>query len=72
MGQGYLKGSGAVIAQELQDLFDDLKRELIGMKTDLVIVRYDLEQLDKKLDEVKLLLESPPIDPYEGKIVEKF
>ena len=72
MDQEYLEGSRTMIAKEMTDLFDELKRELVGMKTDLVILRYDMEQIDKKLDEVKLLIESPPIDPYEGKIVENF
>ena len=61
-----------MIAKEMTDLFDELKRELVGMKTDLVILRYDMEQIDKKLDEVKLLLDTPPVDPMEGKIIEKF
>lgn len=54
-----------MIPQDLQELFDDLKRELVAIKTDIIIMKYSLEQIESKLDE----LEPPPADPFAGQTV---
>jgi hypothetical protein len=40
-----------MISEDLKACFDALHRELLSIKSDLVVLRYDMEQLDKKLDQ---------------------
>lgn len=36
--------------EEMQELFNDLKNDLMTIKTDLIIMKYTLEQIENKLD----------------------
>jgi len=54
-----------MIAQDLQELFDELKRELVAIRTDIIVMKYSLEQIESKLDN----LETPPADPFADRTV---
>ena len=39
-----------MITIEMQELFDELKRELTAIRTDLIIMKYSLEQIENQLE----------------------
>jgi hypothetical protein len=46
-----------MITVEMQELFDDLKRELVAIRTDIIIMKYSLEQIENQLEQ------QPTADP---------
>jgi hypothetical protein len=58
-----------MITIEIQELFDDLKRELVAIKTDLIIMKYTMEQIESKLDTVNLPNDNQ--DPFANRTVYK-
>jgi len=46
-----------MITVEMQELFDDLKRDLVAIRTDIIIIKYSLEQIENQLGK------QPPADP---------
>jgi hypothetical protein len=67
MGQRYIKESRIMITVELQELFDGLKSDLMTIKTDLVIMKYTLEQIEAQLENHT---PSDP-DPFAGQTLHK-
>lgn len=53
-----------MITVEMQELFDDLKRELVAIRTDIIVMKYSLEQIEEKLDKLK---NQPAVDPFAGR-----
>ena len=42
-----------MIAEDLRALFDDLKKEISGLKTDLILIKYSIEQIEANINNVK-------------------
>lgn len=56
-----------MITVEMQELFDDLKRELVAIRTDIIIMKYSLEQIENRLEQQPT---SNP-DPFAGQTLHK-
>jgi hypothetical protein len=39
-----------MITEELKELFDEVKRELTAIRTDLIIMKYSLEKIEDQLE----------------------
>lgn len=52
-----------MIPQDLLDLFNDLKKELVAVRTDLIVIKYSIEQMEKQLEELSAQ-EDEPADPF--------
>jgi hypothetical protein len=53
--------------EEFKELFDELKSELVAIRTDLIIIKYSLEQIENQL-------ENQPADnkdPFAGQTLHK-
>lgn len=59
MGKTDTENSGLVIAAltELREMIVDLKREIVTLKTEMLLTRYGVEQVEKKLNKIELDLE---------------
>lgn len=57
-----------MIPQDLQELFNDLKRELTAVRTDLIIMKYSLEQIETKIDALE---NKSPTDPFANRTMHK-
>lgn len=53
-----------MIAEDLRALFADLKKDINGIKSDLILIKYDIEQMDKKLNELKTVESLQETDPF--------
>ena len=53
MGQTDIKGGEVMIADELRELFDEIKGELMLLRTDMTLINYDLIQIRKQLDRIE-------------------
>jgi hypothetical protein len=58
-----------MIGEDLKALFADLKRDIAGIKTDLILMKYDIEQIDAKLGNMKLAESVPEqeTDPFQDR-----
>jgi hypothetical protein len=58
-----------MIGEDMKALFADLKRDIAGIKADLIVMRYDIEQIDEKLEIMKLSQSSPTqeTDPFQDR-----
>jgi hypothetical protein len=76
MGQEYIKGSWSMTDEELRELFADLKREVVEMKTELLLTRFAVEETEQKVEKLEMQIESlkqPSQDTYgSNDHVEKF
>ena len=53
MGQTDIKGGEPMIADELRELFDGIKSELMLLRTDVTLINYDLTQIREQLDRIE-------------------
>jgi hypothetical protein len=57
MGKEHITGGETVIADELRELFDEIKGELIMVRNDLLLVNHDLSQLRTQIDKIENIVE---------------
>lgn len=55
MGQTNIKGSGAMIAEELKILFDEIRSDLMSLRADITLINHDMIEIRKQLDRIELL-----------------
>ncbi len=61
-----------MIADELRELFEEIKKELVSVKAELVLLNYDIQQARIQLDRIEYAINNPPADPDPSKyIIEK-
>ena len=53
MGQTDIKGGAVMIADELRELFDGIKGELMLLRTDMTLINHDLIQIREQLDRIE-------------------
>ena len=53
MGKANIKGGEVMIADELRELFDGIKGELMLLRTDVTLINYDLTQIREQLDRIE-------------------
>jgi hypothetical protein len=53
MGKADIKGGEVMIADELRELFDGIKSELMLLRTDVTLINYDLTQIREQLDRIE-------------------
>jgi hypothetical protein len=53
MGKTDIKGGELMIADELRELFDEIKGELMLLRTDMTLVNHDLIQIREQLDRIE-------------------
>ena len=53
MGQTDIKGGEVMIADELRELFDGIKSELMLLRTDVTLINHDLIQIREQLDRIE-------------------
>ena len=56
-----------MITVELQELFDNVMRELVAIKTDIIIMKYSLEQIESQLEELQKPADNT--DPFADRTV---
>ena len=50
MGQRYISKGRIMIDQEIADLFAELNKNVNGLKTDIILIKYAVEQIEEKID----------------------
>ena len=53
MGKTNIEGGELMIADELRELFDGIKSELMLLRTDVTLINYDLTQIREQLDRIE-------------------
>ena len=53
MDKADFEGGEAMIADELRELFDGIKSELMLLRTDMTLINYDLTQIREQLDRIE-------------------
>jgi hypothetical protein len=53
MGKADIEGGEPMIADELRELFDGIKSELMLLRTDVTLINYDLTQIREQLDRIE-------------------
>ena len=53
MGKADIEGGEVMIADELRELFDGIKSELMLLRTDVTLINYDLTQIREQLDRIE-------------------
>jgi hypothetical protein len=53
MDKADFEGGEAMIADELRELFDEIKSELMLLRTDVTLINYDLTQIREQLDRIE-------------------
>ena len=53
MDKADFEGGEAMIADELRELFDEIKSELMLLRTDLTLINHDLTQIREQLDRIE-------------------
>ena len=53
MGKANIEGGEVMIADELRELFDGIKSELMLLRTDMTLINYDLIQIREQLDRIE-------------------
>jgi len=53
MDKADFEGGEAMIADELRELFDGIKSELMLLRTDMTLINYDLTQIREQLDRME-------------------
>ena len=63
MGKANIKGGEVMIADELNVLFNELKTELVSVKSELILLNYDIQQARIQLDRIEYAINNPPQAP---------
>ena len=53
MDETDIEGGEPMIADELRELFDGIKSELMLLRTDVTLINYDLTQIREQLDRIE-------------------
>ena len=53
MDETDIEGGEPMIADELRELFDGIKGELMLLRTDVTLINYDLTQIREQLDRIE-------------------
>ena len=53
MGKANIEGGEVMIADELRELFDGIKGELMLLWTDMTLINHDLIQIREQLDRIE-------------------
>lgn len=53
MGKANIEGGEVMIADELRELFDGIKGELMLLRTDMTLINHDLIQIREQLDRIE-------------------
>jgi len=53
MGKTNIEGGEVMIADELRELFDGIKNELMLLRTDMTLINHDLIQIREQLDRIE-------------------
>ena len=53
MGKTNIEGGELMIADELRELFDGIKSDLMLLRTDVTLINYDLTQIREQLDRIE-------------------
>ena len=53
MGKTDIEGSWVMIADELRVLFDEIKEDLVLLRTDITLINHDLIEIRKQLDRIE-------------------
>jgi len=53
MGKANIEGGAVMIADELRELFDGIKGELMLLRTDMTLINHDLIQIREQLDRIE-------------------
>ena len=54
-----------MIANELKALFDDLKNDIMLMRTDMTLISFDIEKMREQLDRIEQQIKTPPPPPMD-------
>ena len=57
MGEANIEGGELMIADELRELFDELKGELTLIRAELLLMTHDITQLRNQMDKVEHIAE---------------
>ena len=62
--------------QELYTLLDDIKREVVELRTELLLVRFAVEQVEQQNEQIMKqmseAIENAPMKPVNPVVIEKF
>ena len=53
MGKADIEGGEPMIADELRELFDEIKSELMLLRSDMTLINHDLIQIREQLDRIE-------------------
>ena len=53
MGETNIEGGELMIADELRELFDEIKSEIMLVRTDITLLNHDLMQIREQLDRIE-------------------
>jgi len=53
MGKTNIEGGELMIADELRELFDELKTELILLRADVILINHDITKVREQLDKIE-------------------
>ena len=59
MGKSNIKGVEPMIADELRVLFDEIKAELVLLRSDMTLINHDLIQIREQLDRMEQIPQQP-------------
>lgn len=68
MGKKYITGGEVMIADELRELFDEIKGELLMVRNDLLLINHDLSQLRAQIDNIEGIVEYLQQNPQQESI----
>jgi hypothetical protein len=53
MGKEYIEGGEVMIADELRDLFDQIREDLMLLRADITLINHDMLEIRKQLDRIE-------------------
>ena len=53
MGETNIEGSEFMIADELRELFDEIKTELVLLRSDITLINHDITKVREQLDRME-------------------
>jgi len=59
MGKEHIEGGEIMIADELRELFDEIKSEIMLVRTDITLLSHDLIQIREQLDRIESSRQQP-------------
>ena len=63
MGKSNIKGGETMIADELKVLFDEIKSEIILLRTDITLINHDMLEIRKQLDRIENITHAQTQEP---------